>query len=49
MKEIGDYIYESNFIGKGSFSKVYIGYKKNDLIKTKYAIKKFIEKKIKNI
>ncbi len=44
MKEIGDYIYESNFIGKGSFSKVYIGYKKNDLIKTKYAIKKIYRK-----
>ena len=43
MKEIGDYIYHSDFIGKGSFSKVYIGYKKVDKEK-KYAIKKIYKK-----
>ena len=41
MKEIGCYLYNNNFIGKGSFSKVYVGYKKTDLNKkNKYAIKK---------
>ena len=43
MKEIGDYIYHNDFIGKGSFSKVYIGYKKNNKGK-KYAIKKIYKK-----
>jgi len=45
MKEIGCYVYNNNFIGKGSFSKVYIGYKKTDLNKeNKYAIKKIYRK-----
>ena len=43
MKEIGDYIYNNDFIGKGSFSKVYIGYKK-DIKEKKYAIKKIYKK-----
>ena len=27
MKQINNYIYDANYIGKGTFSKVYIGYK----------------------
>ena len=38
MKYIENYIYDENYIGKGAFSKVYIGYEKNAL-KKKYAIK----------
>lgn len=45
MKEIGCYLYNNNFIGKGSFSKVYVGYKKGDIKKeNKYAIKKIYKK-----
>ena len=44
MKEIGCYLYDNNFIGKGSFSKVYVGYNKKDIKKTKYAIKKIYKK-----
>ena len=29
MKFIENYIYDSDYIGKGTFSKVYIGYEKN--------------------
>ena len=29
MKYIENYIYEEDYIGKGTFSKVYIGYEKN--------------------
>ena len=29
MKYIDKYIYDENYIGKGIFSKVYIGYEKN--------------------
>ena len=43
MKQINDYIYNPNYIGKGTFSKVYIGYKKNNL-HIKYAIKKIYKK-----
>ena len=43
MKSINYYIYDSNYIGKGTFSKVYIGYKKNNL-DFKYAIKKIYKK-----
>lgn len=43
MKTINNYIYDSNYIGKGTFSKVYIGYKKNDS-DYKYAIKKIYKK-----
>ena len=43
MKEINNYIYDTNYIGKGTFSKVYIGYKKNN-INIKYAIKKIYKK-----
>ena len=28
MKEIGCYLYDNNFIGKGSFSKVYLDIRK---------------------
>ena len=31
MKEIGNYFYENNFIGKGTFSKVYIVNKKKKI------------------
>ena len=48
MKYIENYIYEDDYIGKGTFSKVYIGYKKNAEEK-KYLIKKYIEKQIKNM
>ncbi len=45
MKEIGCYLYNNDFIGKGSFSKVYVGYKKGDIKKeNKYAIKKIYKK-----
>ena len=43
MKYIENYIYEDDYIGKGTFSKVYIGYKKNAEEK-KYAIKKIYRK-----
>lgn len=43
MKEIDDYLYNNDFIGRGSFSKVYVGYKKKDK-KQKYAIKKIYRK-----
>ena len=43
MKQINNYIYDSNYIGKGTFSKVYIGYK-NDNSEKKYAIKKIYKK-----
>ena len=43
MKYIENYIYDENYIGKGAFSKVYIGYEKNAL-KKKYAIKKIYRK-----
>tara|TARA_Y100000741_G_scaffold341104_1_gene303137 strand:+ start:53 stop:1144 length:1092 start_codon:yes stop_codon:yes gene_type:complete len=43
MKEIGCYLYNNDFIGKGSFSKVYIGYKRGNINK-KYAIKKIYKK-----
>ena len=43
MKQINDYIYNPNYIGKGTFSKVYIGYKKNNP-NIKYAIKKIYKK-----
>jgi len=43
MKEIGNYFYENNFIGKGTFSKVYIGYNK-DNPNEKVAIKKIYKK-----
>ena len=45
MKEIGCYLYDNNFIGKGSFSKVYIGYNKSDKEKKhKFAVKKIYKK-----
>ncbi len=45
MKEIGCYLYDNNFIGKGSFSKVYIGYNKSDKDKKhKFAVKKIYKK-----
>ena len=43
MKTIKNYVYDSNYIGKGTFSKVYIGYKK-DIMGKKYAIKKIYRK-----
>ena len=43
MKTIGNYFYENNFIGKGTFSKVYIGYNK-DNPNEKVAIKKIYKK-----
>ena len=43
MKSINNYIYDNNYIGKGTFSKVYIGYKKDNL-DYKYAIKKIYKK-----
>lgn len=43
MKNIENYIYEEDYIGKGTFSKVYIGYKKFAPEK-KYAIKKIYRK-----
>jgi len=43
MKYIENYIYEEDYIGKGTFSKVYIGYEKN-ASKKKYAIKKIYRK-----
>ena len=43
MKQINDYIYDANYIGKGTFSKVYIGYK-NTNPNIKYAIKKIYKK-----
>ena len=43
MKSINNYIYDTNYIGKGTFSKVYIGYEKNNL-DYKYAIKKIYKK-----
>lgn len=41
MKKIGKYNYNTEYIGKGSFSKVYLGYD-NDM--NKYAIKKIYRK-----
>jgi len=43
MKYIDKYIYDENYIGKGTFSKVYIGYERNKKEK-KYAIKKIYKK-----
>ena len=43
MKYIDKYIYDENYIGKGTFSKVYIGYEKN-IKEKKYAIKKIYKK-----
>ena len=43
MKTINNYIYDNNYIGKGTFSKVYIGHKKNNS-DYKYAIKKIYKK-----
>ena len=43
MKNIENYIYNEDYIGKGTFSKVYIGYEKNTIQK-KYAIKKIYRK-----
>jgi len=43
MKNIENYIYNEDYIGKGTFSKVYIGYEKNTIHK-KYAIKKIYRK-----
>ena len=43
MKYIKNYIYDNNYIGKGTFSKVYIGYKNNN-INNKFAIKKIYKK-----
>ena len=43
MKYIENYIYDEDYIGKGTFSKVYIGYEKN-AHKKKYAIKKIYRK-----
>jgi serine/threonine protein kinase len=43
MKSINNYIYDTNYIGKGTFSKVYIGYEKSNL-DYKYAIKKIYKK-----
>ena len=43
MKNIENYIYNEDYIGKGTFSKVYIGYEKN-APKKKYAIKKIYRK-----
>lgn len=43
MKTIGNYFYQNNFIGKGTFSKVYIGYNK-DNPNEKVAIKKIYKK-----
>jgi serine/threonine protein kinase len=43
MKTINNYIYDNNYIGKGTFSKVYIGYKKHNS-DYKYAIKKIYKK-----
>ena len=40
-KKIGKYSYDNDYIGKGSFSKVYIGVDEND---NKYAIKKIYKK-----
>ncbi len=40
-KKIGKYCYNNNYIGKGSFSKVYIGIDKDN---NKYAIKKIYKK-----
>tara|TARA_Y100000768_G_scaffold385690_1_gene372370 strand:+ start:352 stop:1386 length:1035 start_codon:yes stop_codon:yes gene_type:complete len=40
-KKIGKYSYDNNYIGKGSFSKVYIGIDENN---NKYAIKKIYKK-----
>ena len=43
MKYIENYIYNDDYIGKGTFSKVYIGYEKT-APETKYAIKKIYRK-----
>ena len=43
MKNIENYIYNEDYIGKGTFSKVYIGYEKTKIHK-KYAIKKIYRK-----
>ena len=43
MKYIENYIYDKDYIGKGTFSKVYIGFEKN-APKKKYAIKKIYRK-----
>ena len=43
MKTIGNYIYKTDYIGKGSFSKVYIGNKK-DNENFKVAVKKIYKK-----
>ena len=43
MKSIKNYIYDNNYIGKGTFSKVYIGYEKTNM-DYKYAIKKIYKK-----
>ena len=48
MKYIENYVYEDDYIGRGTFSKVYIGYIKDNPDK-KYAIKKYIEKMILNM
>ena len=47
MKTINNYIYDSNYIGKGTFSKVYIGYKKILIINM--LLKKSIKSQIRNI
>ena len=43
MKYIENYVYEDDYIGRGTFSKVYIGYMKDKPDK-KYAIKKIYKK-----